>query len=478
MSSSPLNKVIVYSTRPVWHFIRPLNKRLRHQRYLIVFILCLLLTIVLNSSYKKYYYYKYDADVLAIVPYYLIEKNYAENTELNFKSEIENGIWRYKEKIKNDRDLVNADLKYRRYVVDAHANKSKYLIFENTDRPRFCRLFDDRIDLVASKRIYLLECAFTNCEFTCDVDRVKDADAFVVYEDSVSFNASYFDLKKLNIFWRTSKKNSQLAAFDKYMFNWTVSNRQDSEVSDCLNGCVFATRDFVNIEESVALKSHKLFYKNEFLRRSNEAVMIVDDTCEHLQRIQLAIELGSHFKSNFRGMCKTSTFEKRTANYKQARDLYDSVLKSNRTDCADESLCAKNLFNEYKFFISSETSNCTDEISSSFWLALESSIIPVVFFPGRNIYEVLAPKNSFIHAEDFDFDMQELAKHLKKVSESYLLYLDYFVWRFYLFTASSRQYTQKRTICELCYKLNTDNSVIYYEKLSKWFENGCTPDVK
>jgi hypothetical protein len=476
-----------------------MNKRLRKQRYVIIFIVCLLLTLALNFSQKFYYYHAYDAYELASVPYYLIEKNYVDNTELNFKSEIENGVWRYKEKIKNDLDLANRNVKYRRYVPGSHRqNKTKYLIFENTDKPRYCNLFDERVDHVGARRIYLHDCEYKNCEFTCDKNQLNSADAFVLYEDSASYRPEYFDMHKLNIFWKTMKKTSGLEVFDKYMFNWTVSHRMDSEVSDCLNGCVFATRDFVNIDESVAMKSHKHFIKSEFLKRTNQTVMIIDDICESKQRIQFAIELNQYFKTNFKGKCKSPLPNEKQllqADYKQVRNLYEQQINSNPEPCADESLCQQSLFQKYKFLLSFETNNCTDDISNSFWIALKANIIPVVSYPTKRIYEILAPTNSFIHAEDFDFDMERLADHLHKVSQNYLLYLEYFTWQFYLLIADNREFTQvckkssiklfincnlnfqffqKRTICELCHKLNTDNSVIYYEKLSKWFEGGCT----
>ena len=108
-----------------------------------------------------------------------------------------------------------------------------------------------------------------------------------------------------------------------------------------------------------------------------------------------------------------------------------------------------------------------------FWRALDFGIIPVVTYPEKSHYEKLAPKNSYIHAEDFNYDPDELGDYLKRVSEDYSLYLNFFKWKFYVNTVSEPLKTEKRLLCEFCYKLNNEKSLIFYDSILKWFSSDC-----
>ena len=71
---------------------------------------------------------------------------------------------------------------------------------------------------------------------------------------------------------------------------------------------------------------------------------------------------------------------------------------------------------ENKFYFAFESKNCSNTyITEKFFRTLRHNIIPVVFQPNREFYEVFAPPDSFIHAQDFDFDAKKLAEYLHKV---------------------------------------------------------------
>jgi hypothetical protein len=108
-----------------------------------------------------------------------------------------------------------------------------------------------------------------------------------------------------------------------------------------------------------------------------------------------------------------------------------------------------------------------------FWRALDFGIIPIVTYPEKSYYEKFAPKNSFIHVEDFNFNSDNLGDFLKKISDDFMLYLNYFKWKFYVSTISDKLSIEKRLMCEFCFKLNNEKSSIYYDSLLKWYNKDC-----
>jgi len=100
-------------------------------------------------------------------------------------------------------------------------------------------------------------------------------------------------------------------------------------------------------------------------------------------------------------------------------------------------------------------------------------MIPVVIQPSKAVYSLILPPDSFIHAEDFDFDPEKLAEHLKIVSTDFNVYLKYHAWKFDFDVVFSAQQAEKRRLCELCTKLNEETSSIYYKSIANWFNDGC-----
>jgi hypothetical protein len=100
-------------------------------------------------------------------------------------------------------------------------------------------------------------------------------------------------------------------------------------------------------------------------------------------------------------------------------------------------------------------------------------MIPVVIQPNKEFYELQAPPNSFIHAQDFDYDPQRLAKYLHEVSTNFDLYLKHLEWKMHLNVVFTAKQVEARRMCEFCTKLNTEKAAIYYEKISDWFGFQC-----
>ena len=88
------------------------------------------------------------------------------------------------------------------------------------------------------------------------------------------------------------------------------------------------------------------------------------------------------------------------------------------------------LIAKYKFYLSFENSiHCNDYISEKFWRnALGGGAVPVVFGPHKDDVIKVAPKNSYIHAEDFS-SAAELVKYLDYLNTNETAYLEYHAWR-------------------------------------------------
>lgn len=73
----------------------------------------------------------------------------------------------------------------------------------------------------------------------------------------------------------------------------------------------------------------------------------------------------------------------------------------------------------YRFFLAFENSvDCIDYVTEKFWInSLYVGCVPVVWGPNRTNVARMAPKNSFVHVKDFDYDPKRLAEYLKKVDK-------------------------------------------------------------
>ena len=125
------------------------------------------------------------------------------------------------------------------------------------------------------------------------------------------------------------------------------------------------------------------------------------------------------------------------------------------------------------FYLSFESVNCTDYLTEKLWRILRTNMIPVVLQPSKENYLRIAPPDSFIHAEDFDFDAKKLANYLDVVSSDIHEYHKYQKWKTDHDVVFSGEHCERRRLCELCTKLNTETSRIHYGNVADWFNDGC-----
>lgn len=119
--------------------------------------------------------------------------------------------------------------------------------------------------------------------------------------------------------------------------------------------------------------------------------------------------------------------------YDFVRDLAKLIPLDTYGECGDLS-CLKrencnDIFGKYKFFVSFENACCGEYITEKFWNALSTfDAIPVVLGARKSDYEKQAPRNSFVHVDDFG-SMKDLAEYILRVAEDKELYESYFKWR-------------------------------------------------
>jgi hypothetical protein len=267
--------------------------------------------------------------------------------------------------------------------------------------------------------------------------------------------------------------------------NWTISFRSDSEVNDCAYGCTYSRiRDEFKQKIDTKLKQEfqilKQKMKTEFDLRTNKAVWFVSN-CLASFRIQFGLKLEKHFPFDIYGQCRDYfLFQKLnpTKNNYYYYLIFNFISnlfisKSNNEECKRGSKCELIALNENKFYLSFESKNCSNYITEKLWRVLSSYSIPIVIQPAKHYYEQILPENSFIHAQDFNFDTIKLANYLKSVSNNFTLYLKHHLWRLDYSTVYSGEQCEKRRICELCTRLNDEQNTIYYKKISNWFNNAC-----
>lgn len=116
--------------------------------------------------------------------------------------------------------------------------------------------------------------------------------------------------------------------------------------------------------------------------------------------------------------------------------------------------CNQKMFAKYKFYFAAENGQCEGWITEKFARGLQQGMIPVVFGPSKTDAERLAPRGSFIHADDFDNNPKKLAAHLLALDKDDKAYNRYFEWRSRGLEVFDTYYMYRKAFCELCQQLH------------------------
>ena len=271
--------------------------------------------------------------------------------------------------------------------------------------------------------------------------------------------------KDVWILW-IDEANRQIEHLNQYQFNWTLSFRQDSEVSIGSYGLL--------MRNEKQILSTNFSYNNldlkEILAHRNINVMNMLLEQRILFNYRYRHKRALWFISN----CQP---KRRFEYYKQLRKYYPiSAFGS----CVNNN-CDRNNHCEYSqsylalFYLAFESQTCTDYITEKFWRTLYYGMIPIVLGPSKQSYlDLGVPRTAFIHVDDYR-SVQELAEYLHQVSNNYFLYRKYFQWLDQYQVFYDIKVLEPIRMCELCMRLNMqeyqDHS--FYTNVHKWHRNAC-----
>ncbi len=122
-------------------------------------------------------------------------------------------------------------------------NKTSFLIYEYIKHRSFCKKRNSAL-------VYIPTCPFRNCQFTCNASLAHTADAILIlyspkiYKRLFNLNVSR-NPNQIWLLWQ-DEPYSPSSIFNKFLFNWTISYRLDSEVSLAAYGITFVRNEPMN----------------------------------------------------------------------------------------------------------------------------------------------------------------------------------------------------------------------------------------
>lgn len=270
------------------------------------------------------------------------------------------------------------------------------------------------------------------------------------------------------ILW-VDEANRPLQELNQYRFNWTLSFRQDSEVSIGSYGLL--------IRKPVARSKSPLPEPNsidpslvKFLANQN---VRIDD-----------IDLENRIYTNYRYRRRQALWfvsncepKRRLVYYEQLKRFYpvDAFGACVEKKCDKLQACEREQSSLSLFYLAFESQTCTDYITEKFWRAIAVGMIPIVLGPSKQSYlDLNVPASAFIHVDDFG-SARDLAAHLHRIENNYLLYRAHFQWLNQYDVFYDINVLEPIRMCELCIRLNEQNwqDHRYYSDMHQWHRAGC-----
>lgn len=132
------------------------------------------------------------------------------------------------------------------------------------------------------------------------------------------------------------------------------------------------------------------------------------------------------------------------------------------------------LVNQYKFYLDFENGiHCKDYLSEKFWRnSLMAYMVPVIFGTHKSDCLALAPKNSFIHVDDFK-TQDELIDYLNYLNYNDTAYMSYHQWRVTtkVDTTQPPENHSRRRICGTCKMLKAKQAENYPIRMIKSYSS-------
>ena len=117
--------------------------------------------------------------------------------------------------------------------------------------------------------------------------------------------------------------------------------------------------------------------------------------------------------------------------------------------------CLK-ILESHKFYLALENSKCRNYITEKVWLnAFQRTLVPIVYGPPKEDYELVLPPNSFIFIEDFA-SLSNLAEYIMFLNNSDNIYNQYHAWRISGNSVSTPGHLRPRNMCRVIERLLHD----------------------
>ena len=264
------------------------------------------------------------------------------------------------------------------------------------------------------------------------------------------------------ILW-IDEANRQIKDLNKYRFNWTLSFRQDSEVSIGSYGILIQRERY-----------------KESTNNNSDLLQILSDA--KIEVSDLALE--QRILTNYRFRHKQALWFVSNCKPKNRWTYYQKLKRRYPIEAFGacvENKCDRNQHCEFDqlhlglFYLAFESQKCTDYITEKFWRALYYGLIPIVHGPSKQSYlDLGVPESAFIHVDDFS-SVKALADYLHRVSSNYLFYREHFQWLNQYDIFYDINELEPIRMCELCMRLNMQDSRdrSFYTDVHKWHGTGC-----
>lgn len=316
-------------------------------------------------------------------------------------------------------------------------------------QPKFC----------SKNEIFHPQCPYQNCQWTCEKSSrntadIRRANVFHHVDINPDEMQNKLRIRSLNEIWILwiDEANRQLEHFNQYQFNWTISFRQDSEISIGTYGLLIPISS-TNKSDSFVLFPLENHIWTNYRSRSKHALWFVSN-CEPQARLKYYHQLKTFFPIHAFGSC---------------------LAKSSNPPCKKNDQCELDQSHLALFYLAFESQTCKDYITEKFWRALYYGMIPIVFGPSKQSYLDLGiPSTAFIHTDDFQ-SAEQLGNYLHQIANDYLLYRRYFQWinDYEIFYQTAD--LEAIRMCELCMRLNLQakNEYRFYKDIHRWHRTGC-----
>ncbi|XP_067928054.1 glycoprotein 3-alpha-L-fucosyltransferase A-like isoform X2 [Watersipora subatra] len=239
------------------------------------------------------------------------------------------------------------------------------------------------------------QCPVTNCMLTYSRSASTTADV-ILWQDHVSLPGGKRPPGQIwMVFFLESPYHTPGLTHLDGKVNWTATYRRDSTI-------VAPYERFTLFNSSV---EELPLAKNYAIGKTKMVAWFVSNCGARNNRLGYAKELGKHIQVDIYGACGSMNCPRASSH------------------------CFDLLSTTYKFYLAFENSNCRDYITEKFFVnGLKNDVIPIVMGAHPDDYKHAAPKNSYIHVDDFE-SPQKLAEYLRELDKDDDKYNEYFRWK-------------------------------------------------